>query len=128
MNGRTNGQTDITNLTVALRNFTNADKKINSVIAKLNLICHLLELLGARHILHVSRIRVKYLTWYESPCCVLYAELSIKIHQTQYFIIQNSTQPHVSIPTKPYCHSGVEVGGGGFDVKFDKRLDFKSQR
>jgi hypothetical protein len=27
--------------------------------AKLNPICHLLELLGAHHILHISRIRVK---------------------------------------------------------------------
>jgi hypothetical protein len=30
----------------------------NSVNAKLNPICHLLALLGAHHILHVSRIRV----------------------------------------------------------------------
>jgi hypothetical protein len=30
----------------------------NSVIAELNPICHLLALLGAHHILHVSRIRV----------------------------------------------------------------------
>jgi hypothetical protein len=32
---------------------------INHSNAKLNLICHLLSLIGARHILHVSRIRVK---------------------------------------------------------------------
>jgi len=31
---------------------------INPLNAELNLICHLLALLGARHILHVSRIRV----------------------------------------------------------------------
>jgi hypothetical protein len=31
----------------------------NSLNAKLNPICHLLALLGAHHILHVSRIRVK---------------------------------------------------------------------
>jgi hypothetical protein len=31
----------------------------NPLNAKLNPICHLLALLGARHILHVSRIRVK---------------------------------------------------------------------
>jgi hypothetical protein len=29
--------------------------------AELNPICHLLALLGAHHILHVSRIRVKYI-------------------------------------------------------------------
>jgi len=32
----------------------------NPLNAELNLICHLLALLGAHHILHVSRIRVKY--------------------------------------------------------------------
>jgi len=31
----------------------------NSLNAKLNPICHLLALLGAHHILHISRIRVK---------------------------------------------------------------------
>jgi hypothetical protein len=31
----------------------------NSLNAELNPICHLLALLGAHHILHVSRIRVK---------------------------------------------------------------------
>ena len=34
---------------------------INPLNAKLNPICHLLALLGAHHILHVSRIRVKLL-------------------------------------------------------------------
>jgi len=34
-------------------------KAFNSLNAKLNPICHLLALLGAHHILHVSRIRVK---------------------------------------------------------------------
>jgi hypothetical protein len=38
---------------------TKAGYYINPLNAKLNLICHLLALLGARHILHVSRIRVK---------------------------------------------------------------------
>jgi len=32
---------------------------LNPLNAELNPICHLLALLGARHILHVSRIRVK---------------------------------------------------------------------
>jgi hypothetical protein len=31
---------------------------INPLIAELNPVCHLLALLGAHHILHVSRIRV----------------------------------------------------------------------
>jgi len=34
---------------------------INPLNAELNLTCHLLALLGAHHILHVSRIRVKTL-------------------------------------------------------------------
>jgi len=33
--------------------------KFNPLSAKLNPICHLLALLGAHHILHVSRVRVK---------------------------------------------------------------------
>jgi hypothetical protein len=33
---------------------------INPLNAKLNPICHLLALLGAHHILHVNRIRVKF--------------------------------------------------------------------
>jgi hypothetical protein len=33
--------------------------EINPLNAKLNSICHLLALLGAHHILYVSRIRVK---------------------------------------------------------------------
>ena len=33
---------------------------INPLNAELNPICHLLALLGTHHILHVSRIRVKY--------------------------------------------------------------------
>ena len=34
----------------------------NPLNTELNLICHLLALLGAHHFLHVSRIRVKSLT------------------------------------------------------------------
>jgi len=36
-----------------------AHKILNPINAELNPICHLLALLGAHHILHVSRIRVK---------------------------------------------------------------------
>ena len=39
---------------------------INPLNAKLNPICHLLALLGARHILHVSRIRVNSQCFEES--------------------------------------------------------------
>jgi len=33
---------------------------LNPLSAELNSICHLLALLGAHHILHVSRVRVKH--------------------------------------------------------------------
>ena len=36
---------------------------VNPLHAELNPICHLLALLGAHHILHISRIRVKYDVW-----------------------------------------------------------------
>jgi len=39
---------------------------VNPLNAELNPICHLLALLGAHHILHVSRIRVKDV--YTGPC------------------------------------------------------------
>ena len=35
------------------------DSRINPLNAELNAICHLLALLGAHHILHLCRIRVK---------------------------------------------------------------------
>ena len=37
--------------------------KVNPLKPELNSICHLLALLGAHHFLHVSRIRVKLLTF-----------------------------------------------------------------
>ena len=42
------------------RGLTKVEKHwLNSLNAELNPICHLLALLGAHHILHVSRIRLK---------------------------------------------------------------------
>jgi hypothetical protein len=38
------------------------ESSLNPLNAKLNPICHLLALLGAHHILHVSRIRVNIQT------------------------------------------------------------------
>jgi len=43
--------------------FTMGWLKLNPLIAELNPICHLLALLGAHHILHVSRIRVNREFW-----------------------------------------------------------------
>ena len=39
--------------------------KVNPLNAELNPICHMLALLGAHHILHISRIRVNM----EAECC-----------------------------------------------------------
>jgi len=47
-------------LPVGLRNNT---QNINPLNAELNPICYLLALLGAHHFLHVSRIRIKLLTF-----------------------------------------------------------------
>jgi len=45
---------------------------INALNAKLNPICHLLALLGAHHILHVSRVKVKLCNICESLKCVFF--------------------------------------------------------
>jgi len=53
----------------------------NPLNADLIPICHLLALLGAHHILHVSRIRVKGLSKenYSNGCiCILYAMTELK--------------------------------------------------
>ena len=42
--------------------YSNPDDSFNSLNTELNPICHLLTLLGAHHILHVSRVRVNYYT------------------------------------------------------------------
>jgi hypothetical protein len=51
---------------------------LNPLNAELNSICHLLALLGAHHILHVSRIRVNY----DDP---LYFQSVFIIHKVFYF-------------------------------------------
>jgi len=43
-------------------------KYFNPLNAELNPICHLLALLGAHHILHISRIRIKYRVIKKSLC------------------------------------------------------------
>jgi len=44
-------------------NITTRQTKVNPLKPELNPICYLLALLGAHHFLHVSRIRVKLLTF-----------------------------------------------------------------
>ena len=47
----------------------------NPLKAKLNPICHLLALLGAHHIVHVSRIRIKEANYHLSNASLLYRTL-----------------------------------------------------
>ena len=56
----------------------------NPLNAQLNPICHLLALLGAHHILHVSRIRVNPLNAQLNPICHLLALL--EAHSILHFI------------------------------------------
>ena len=54
-------------------------RQINSLNAELNPICHLLALLGAHHILHVSGLRVKFGRQYANFDVSLTFHLSIFI-------------------------------------------------
>ena len=55
---------------------------INPLNAELNPICHLLALLGAHHILHVSRIRVN--TLYHASFIILYYDQQMHNYFTNY--------------------------------------------
>ena len=54
----------------------NLNTLFNPLNTELNPICHLLALLGAHHILHVSRIRVNPLNPELNPICYLLALLA----------------------------------------------------
>ena len=53
--------------------------RFNPLNAELNPICHLLAFLGAHHILHISRIRVKSKATEQSNECARFKELSALI-------------------------------------------------
>ena len=48
----------------------NQNTYFNPLNAELNPICHLLALVGVRHILHVSGVRVNYFVWNKKSCCL----------------------------------------------------------
>jgi len=52
--------------------------KLNPLNTELNPICHLLALLGAHHILHVSRIRVKWNTHIIFACVMIKKQITAK--------------------------------------------------
>ena len=69
------------------------DFLINPLNAELNPICHLLALLGAHHILHISRIRVNPMlkrgAWFQE---IYVKQDKICIHKHEQFTNQNMTR------------------------------------
>jgi len=85
---------------------------INPLNAALNPICHLLALLGAHHILHVSRIRVK--SYFTSSMLNMFWTL---IHPSSgacdFFIVS----PHwLCVLVSMYVGVSVWLGWGGIHV------------
>ena len=58
---------------------------VNPFNAELNPICHLLALLGAHHILHVSRVRVNWVV--SLLVCFMFLSLILRCILTVYFIL-----------------------------------------
>jgi hypothetical protein len=89
-------------------NLTISAPSINPPNTELNLICHLLALLEAHHILHVSRIRVKNLSSYltNNKICLLYKNWP--------FIALHRNNPNVRIKkkTKVFCGQTAEFLNG----------------
>jgi hypothetical protein len=75
-------------------------KFFNPLNAELNPICHLLALLGAHHILHVCRIRVKFILIFHLHCMIR------RIRKCQTFLVLEKFNK-----TKQYV--GVHVGAVG---------------
>ena len=76
---------------------TNCLFNINPLNTKLNPICHLLALLGARHILHVSRIRVKYvqIMWHLQTSIQLTIHSHLFIQKHEFFMLQRKKTFHL---------------------------------
>jgi hypothetical protein len=64
-----NGRNYTCTSSVCFLAWTRTNLPFNPLNAELNPICHLLALLGAHHILHVSRIRVKSCLRFQYGCC-----------------------------------------------------------
>jgi hypothetical protein len=79
---------------------------INSLNTELNPICHLLALLGAHHILHVSRIRVNPLNAELNPICHLMALLGA--HHILH-VSRISVNP-LNAELNPICHLMALLG------------------
>jgi hypothetical protein len=73
---------------------------INTLNAKLNPICHLLALLGAHHIFHVSRIRVNTLNTELNPTCHFLALLGAR----HIFHVSRIRVNSLNAELNPTCH------------------------
>ena len=71
---------------------------INPLNAELNPICHLLALLGAHHILHVSSVRVKMddVRSLECSCTVQISAFHSSVTERNYRTVQGITELHVN--------------------------------
>jgi hypothetical protein len=81
---------------------TYISKGLNPLNAELNPICHLLALLGAHHILHVSRIRLKgrksHPSWSNRLSCSTRREIT-------HLFSWNLLQPLAALLLGPCCYS-----------------------
>ena len=78
---------------------------INPLKTQLNPICHLLALLGAHHILHVSRIRVNIMNIHHAA--MTYTE-EIHISVNNHTILDPSLG-FTMMSTQEKCHNSVAV-------------------
>jgi uncharacterized ubiquitin-like protein YukD len=76
----------------------------NPLKAELNPICHLLALLGAHHILHVSRISVKQLEILRVPCQCIHSLLNFIINNQEIFQT-NLSMHNINTRNKHHLHS-----------------------
>jgi hypothetical protein len=78
-------------------------KNIKPLNTKLNPICHLLALLDAHHILHVSRIRVKRNIYSPPPTLQYPMTISTELHSIVCLIITTQGRKWFLFVTEPDC-------------------------
>jgi hypothetical protein len=92
---------------------------INPLNVELNPICHLLALLGAHHILHVSRIRVKPCLALSLLYCRKWDSLSRILPKKSRITIQSiDVQRHIQICSCIHCCRGKAVSTAYSELVF----------